>query len=333
MKTANANMMKQMNLHHVRQVMKQVETATKPQLAGLTKLSVVTINSLVRELHKRGEIFEDALVPSNGGRPALTYRYNYDFSLGLVIYMKDCGGKFMLSSVVINLENRVLSKREQIVSSFKQDTLDQLMDECIAAYPAIQAIGIGVPGQVVDGEIMTSSHRELEGVRMIEQIGQRFNLPVFLENDVNAAVYGYHTNHKLDPDHTVTGLYFPDRYPPGMGIHQEGRLIRGKSGMAGEIKFLPFDIDWYTESNSERLADAIGWIIQSVNSILAPEHMVIYQNSVAEGAWRQALERYQARYPSPVYPDIFQKHNFEDDFETGMRWLTLQALQPATSYE
>lgn len=333
MRTANANMMKQINLHHVRQVMKQVETATKPQLAALTKLSVVTINSLVRELHQRGEIFEDALVPSNGGRPALTYRYNYDFSLGLVIYMKDRGGKFLLSSVVINLENRVLSKREQIVSSFQQEALYQLIDECVAAYPAIQSIGIGVPGQVVDGEIVISSHRELEGVRLMEQIEQRFNLPVFLENDVNAAVYGYHTNQQLGVDRTVTGLYFPYLYPPGMGIHQGGRLMRGKNGMAGEIKFLPFDIDWYTESKPERIADAIGWIIQSVNSILAPDHMVIYQNHVEEQAWRQALETYRTRYPSPVYPDLIQKENFEDDFEAGMRSLTLQALQPVASYE
>nr|WP_263638970.1 hypothetical protein [Paenibacillus faecis] len=35
------------------------------------------------------EIFKDKTAPSSGGRPALTYRYNYDFSLALVIYMKE----------------------------------------------------------------------------------------------------------------------------------------------------------------------------------------------------------------------------------------------------
>jgi len=328
MRKANANMMKQINLNHVRQAMKQAGTATKPQLALLTKLSVVTVNSLVRELHKRGEIFEDKQVPSNGGRPALTYRYNYDYSLGLVIYMKDSGGQCLLSSVVINLDNHVLLKKEQLVSYFDQTALYDLIHECTSTYPHIKAVGIGVPGQVVDGEIVVSSHKELQGIRMIEQIEQRFGLPVFLENDVNAAVCGYYTNQHIDASHTVTGIYFPSLYPPGMGIHQDGKLIRGKNGMAGEIKFLPLDVNWYTESDPQRLAEAIGWIIQSVNAMLAPDHMVIYQSTIEEQLWRQALETYRAQYPSPVYPDIIQKDNFENDFETGMRWMTLQALQP-----
>lgn len=66
MKKANANLIKEINLNNVRQAMKRVETATKPQLAALTKLSVVTVNSLVKELHDLGEIFEDETVPSNG---------------------------------------------------------------------------------------------------------------------------------------------------------------------------------------------------------------------------------------------------------------------------
>ncbi|MGP3785842.1 hypothetical protein [Paenibacillus sp. 1A_MP2] len=66
MKIANAYLMKEININHVRQVMKRVETATKPQLASLTKLSVVTVNSLVKELCDLGELFEDETVPSNG---------------------------------------------------------------------------------------------------------------------------------------------------------------------------------------------------------------------------------------------------------------------------
>lgn len=108
MKKADANLMKEINLNMVRQMMKRVETATKPQLASLTKLSVVTINSLVKELRELGEIFEDETAPSSGGRPALTYRYNYDFSLALVIYMKENLGQELVSATVVNLENQIL---------------------------------------------------------------------------------------------------------------------------------------------------------------------------------------------------------------------------------
>lgn len=104
MRIANANLMKEINLNNVRQVMKRIKTATKPQLASLTKLSVVTVNSLVKELHELGELIEDLTVPSNGGRPAQTYRYNYNFSLALVMYLKDKEGQVLISATVVNLE-------------------------------------------------------------------------------------------------------------------------------------------------------------------------------------------------------------------------------------
>ncbi|MFD2876338.1 hypothetical protein ACFTAO_10860 [Paenibacillus rhizoplanae] len=117
---ANANLMKEMNLNNVRQVMKRMETATKPQLAALTKLSVVTVNSLVKELSELGELFEDLVVPSNGGRPAQTYRYNYNFSLALVMYVTEKkAGKVLVSATVINLKDDILMKDEHIIPVFR----------------------------------------------------------------------------------------------------------------------------------------------------------------------------------------------------------------------
>ncbi|WP_226002860.1 hypothetical protein [Paenibacillus sp. BJ-4] len=48
MEKANTNLIKEINLNLVRKVLKQVDMATKPQLAALTDLSVVTINTLMQ---------------------------------------------------------------------------------------------------------------------------------------------------------------------------------------------------------------------------------------------------------------------------------------------
>ncbi|MEW4369816.1 ROK family protein [Paenibacillus kandeliae] len=332
MKNANANLMKEINLNNVRQVMKRIETATKPQLASLTGLSVVTVNSLIRELSERGEIVADETVPSNGGRPALTYRYNYDFSLALVICMKEEQGSLLLSAVVINLEDRIVLKKETYIPAFAQEALLHLIEDCLAQYHDVKVIGIGLPGQVMDGVVAVSSHQELEGVQIIRQVEQQFNLPVLLENDVNAAVSGYCSRHELEGNETVIGVYFPPLHPPGMGIHLDGQLVRGKNGMAGEIKFLPLPMDWYGPIESTVFAQAAAQIIQSVNAILAPDRIVMYQELLTEAEWEKQWQVYQQQHVMPSYPDVILESSFQRDFEAGMRWLTLKQLTPSLNY-
>ncbi|MEF2969310.1 ROK family protein [Paenibacillus sp. M1] len=328
MKKANANLMKEINLNHVRQVMKRVETATKPQLASLTKLSVVTVNSLVKELCELGEIFEDETVPSNGGRPALTYRYNYDFSLALVIYMKEKQGRNLISAVVVNLEDHILQKEEFLMPEFDRELLYEVIGNFLKLYPSIKVIGIGIPGQVVNGEIMVSSHRELKGVNLIEEVELKFGLPVMVENDINAAVSGYCAKRDLEEERCVLGIYFPTKYPPGMGIYLDGKIIKGKNGMAGEIKFLPLDVDWYRDIDKGTFVDSLCHIIQTVNAVLAPDKIVVYQEMVKEEAWASAWEAYMKQRPMPSNPEVIFQETFQQDFEEGMRWLTLKELEP-----
>jgi hypothetical protein len=328
MRTANANLMKEINLNNVRQVMKRINTATKPQLAALTKLSVVTVNSLVKELHELGELFEDLTVPSNGGRPAQTYRYNYNFSLGLVIYLKDKEGQVLISATVVNLENEILAKDEHIIPVFERQFFCDIIEYSIALYPSIKVIGIGIPGQVVNGEIKVSSHHELTGSRMIQEIEQQFELPILVENDVNAAISGYCMNQGGEEKQYLLGLYFPSRYPPGMGIYLNGKILKGNQGMSGEIKFLPDMPDWSLEMGKDTFIDTTCRIIQTLNAVLAPDKIVIYQDKVELEIWTSAWEAYQLRHPMPIYPQIVLQDTFQEDFEAGLRWLTLKSLEP-----
>lgn len=328
MKIANANLMKEININNVRQVMKQVETATKPQLASLTKLSVVTVNSLVKELCELGELYEDETIPSNGGRPALTYRYNYDFSLALVIYMNDKQGQDVITATVINLENTILLKEEHTLPEFDQTEFLGIIEPILAQYPSIKGIGIGIPGQTVNGEITVSSHQQLKGVRMVEEIEARFGLPVMVENDVNAAVSGYCSQQEIDEGNSVIGMYFPTHYPPGMGIYLNGKVVKGKNGMAGEIKFLPLEIDWYSPMKPDVFAERVYQMIHTVNAILAPDRVVVYQSQVEAETFIRGWESYRAGQLMPVFPEVIINESFQEHFEAGMRWLTLKELEP-----
>lgn len=327
MKKATPHLMKENNINHVRQVMMRVETATKPQLSALTKLSVVTVNTLIKELIERGEIVEDKIAPSSGGRPALTYRYEYNHRLALVITMREKQGQEIVSAAVINLENRVLLQEKYIVPALDRRRLFHIIEPILAAYPSIHVIGIGIPGQVVNGEITISSHKELTGFRMIDEIQSHFDIPVIVENDINAAISGYCAQQQVDQDSCVLGIYFPSKYPPGMGIYLNGNVVKGKNGMAGEIKFLPLQLDWVQPMAQDDFLQAVCLIIQTVNAVLAPDKIVIYQDRVETNVWQSAWEAYQQEHVMPSYPKVLQHMTFQEDFEAGMRWITLKALQ------
>ncbi|WP_342560971.1 ROK family protein [Paenibacillus sp. FSL R7-0345] len=330
MKNANANLMKEINLNNVRQVMKQAGTATKPQLAALTKLSVVTVNSLVKELLDSNELVEDQTVASGGGRPALTYRFNYNYSQALVLYLKEKQGQRVASAAVINLGNEIVSQKEYVLPAFKQQYFAEIISSFLTACPQVKVIGMGIPGQIVNGRIVVASHQELEGATLIEELEQQFQLPVMVENDVNAAVFGYQASRGTADRQCITGIYFPKKYPPGMGIYLNGNIIRGKNGMAGEIKFLPQKIDWYAEGREEVLLQAACRIIQSVNAVLAPDQIVIYQEITEAARWNEFWNGYQAQEPMPHYPEVILSNTFQAEYEAGMRMLTLQALDPVS---
>ncbi|RCX23805.1 ROK family protein [Fontibacillus phaseoli] len=331
MEKASNNLMKEINMNLVRRAMKQTGVATKPQLASLTGLSVVTITSLVKELLDIGELSEDETVPSNGGRPALTYRYNYDFSLALVIYLNEKQGNDVMVATVVNLQEAILWREEYCIPLFEQKPFYELISLIIGNHPSIKVIGIGIPGQSVDGEIKVTSHELLQGVRMIEDLQARFGLPVVLENDVNAALIGYCAQNETEENQCILGVYFPKSYAPGMGIYTGGKVVRGKDGLAGEIKYLPIDVDWKRPLESEKFIEVVCTIIHMVNVILAPDKIVLYRSQMDKDTWNRSWEAYKNEHFMPSNPEVIVLDSFHEDFEAGMRWLTLKELEPSIS--
>ncbi|NUU62180.1 ROK family protein [Paenibacillus agri] len=329
MNQPSKNLIKEINLNHVRRVMKQVQTATKPQLSALTKLSVVTINSLVKDLVKYGELLEDELVSSSGGRPALNYRYNFNYHLALVLYMREYQGQDTVVATVINLQGDVLAREDYVMALFEKERLYAIINQFLVQYPSINVIGLGIPGQSVHGEITVSSHERLNGIRIIEDLQQEFGLPVVLENDVNAAVVGYCVEREPEEEQTVVGIYFPDKTPPGMGIYLDGRIVKGKDGMAGEIKFLPLHADWGSSLDFQAFAEVVSQTIHITNAILAPHKIVIYQQQMNPADWAQYWKEYRAKHNMPVEPEVLLETTFQEDFEIGMKWLTLKELEPS----
>ena len=129
---ADSGLMKEINLNAVRRAMRRLETATKPQLAAETGLSVVTIASLIRELTQRGELTEEALAPSTGGRPASVYRFDYTYRLALVLHLHEREGLDTVFASVVDLRGRPLLRQQDADGLTVQEKILSIFDFAVA---------------------------------------------------------------------------------------------------------------------------------------------------------------------------------------------------------
>lgn len=327
--SGNANLVKEINLNMLRNVLKSEKIASKPKLAELTGLSVVTINSLVNILIESGEILEDIILPSNGGRPAVSFRFNSEFSLALVIYMHEKEEQDMAFVCVCNLYGEIIEKVEKSMSKIVSNSFDDVINEMILKYSNIKVISFGMPGQEVDGRLLISDYKELKNQYFTSYIKERFQLPVIFENDINAAVEGYCYSHGITEEQCVIGIYFPSKYPPGAGIYINGNIYKGRNGLAGEIKYLPFEIDWENfDYNKEQMKEIIIRTVLSFNCMYNPHTVVLYGEGITESIISEIKNRYNSEIEKIMIPEIVVSKELNNDFEIGIKQIALKFLEP-----
>lgn len=100
----------------------------------------------------------------------------------------------------------------------------------------IQRIGLGVPGQVepATGIVKLAVNLNLQAFPLGPAVSDRFQAPAFLENDVRAAAVGaFDYLRQIEPVQSIA--YVSIGTGIAAGVILNGRLYRGRHGMAGEI--------------------------------------------------------------------------------------------------
>jgi glucokinase len=113
-------------------------------------------------------------------------------------------------------------------SSALLDGLEATAREVIAQHGRPAAIGVGVI--YATGTVETSVNIPLAGVGLREELGRRFGVPVFVDNDANVAAFA--EARMLGCDELVmltlgTGV--------GGGVVTAGRIFRGAHGLGAEL--------------------------------------------------------------------------------------------------
>lgn len=117
------------------------------------------------------------------------------------------------------------------------DLVEELLAEADVEQNELAAIGVGVAGHIKfdEGLIITSSNfaTPFRNFPLGARLQRRFEARIIVDNDANAQAYGEYTfGAGRGKDHMVfltvsTGV--------GSGIIVDGRLLRGRTGIAGEI--------------------------------------------------------------------------------------------------
>lgn len=324
---ANPNLIKEVNVNVVREKLRSLRLATKQELAAHTGISAVTVGSVLGGMLDTGEVHECGMVPSKGGRPSHVYGYNKDYSQIVIIYTYHIKSKDIASLRVYNLFDECLYQREVTIEDVCLEHFDDMLADALEKYPAIKAMGFSLPGEENGGRLTVIDYPKLKGIAFTRYFSEKYGMPVVLENDINAAVIGYH--HKSTAKQCLVGIYFPKKYRVGAGLIVNGRLVSGVGNFAGEIAYLPLGFDW-TQPNArtrQEMRDLAAKIVASYSCILAPEEIVLYSEHLDEGDMAFIRSKSALMLDDLFDPNVALSRDFAEDCQCGLMRLTFGLLE------
>ena len=154
----------------------------------------------------------------------------------------DVGGTKIAVAAVDGVTARHAVEHPTVVVSTDAllDGLEHAVRDVIKAAGEPEAIGVGVPSQIEyeTGTVESSVNIPLTGVPLREELGRRFGVPVFVDNDANCAALA--EAHIVGARHLVmltlgTGV--------GGGIVVDGLTFRGAHGLGAELGHMTINPD------------------------------------------------------------------------------------------
>ncbi|WP_248923982.1 ROK family transcriptional regulator [Paenibacillus hamazuiensis] len=309
-------------------------SATKAELSQRLGISFPTISKFMAQMEKDGEIRYTGDDDSSGGRRAKRYTYNPEYMLGLAIFIE----KNETNYLIFNCMGEVKEKGTK-PSVLQQDAqlLADLIETLIENYPNLRSIAIGVPGAVNNGNIIfIPQYRQFLDYDLKGELESRFQIPVVVENDMNASVLGYASNFQIENDSLVY-LYF-GKNGPGSGIMINGEVVRGSTFFSGEISFVPqYDNQSFlqavqTDESSGRIAlakdkqiDAVARLISTFAAILNPRAVIFCDDEVDEALLARISDRSSAYFPQEHLPTLIMS-SWRQDYLNGLQHLALNLM-------
>jgi glucokinase-like ROK family protein len=246
--TADQGLIRKFNTAVILNIIRQYAPLSRAELAARTGLNRSTVSIIVNTLIEEGFAQETELQSPKIGRPGMLLMLNPKggFTIGVEIGVDFIS--IILTDFVANVlwQKRVHSDpgEDQILildhaSDLTQEAIEFGMERGLRPL----GIGVGVPGLVdtTQGKLIFAPNLRWTNVPLRLMWSQRFDLPLFIENEANAAALGeYYFGVAQGVD---SFIYLSAGIGLGGGIMIDGKLFRGSSGYAGEVGHMTVDPD------------------------------------------------------------------------------------------
>lgn len=174
-------------------LIRERQPISRADIAKFTGLRPGTVSAIVNRLIKNNLVYEGAEGPSSGGRPPRHLHVNGEsfYVLAIDIGVNDT------AFAVSDFNGRILKQNSILTEDKAEKFLKKLGDEILKLtrehYPRSQfaAISVSVPGLInrETGTIVTSPNLGWQNVPLREILSQKLDLPIYVENDANAAAF------------------------------------------------------------------------------------------------------------------------------------------------
>ncbi len=244
--TADQALIRKLNTAVVLDILRRYAPLSRAELAARIGLNRSTVSIIVNSLIEEGFVQETELQSSKIGRPGILLVLNPKggFAVGVEIGVDFIS--VLLTDFVANIlwRRRVLSDptEDQIrIIDHASELTQQAIDRGVELGLRPLGIGLGVPGlvDIRQGKLVFAPNLHWTNVPLRLMWSQRFNLPIFVENEANAAALGeYYFGAARGVDNFI---YLSAGIGLGGGIVIDGKLFRGSSGYAGEVGHMTVD--------------------------------------------------------------------------------------------
>jgi predicted NBD/HSP70 family sugar kinase len=240
---ASTERLRRQNVSLVLRSLRQEGPATRTELAQRTGLAKATVGVIVGDLERARAVLEEESRSGARGRPGrpVALRGDRFMALGLELNVD------YVAVVVLDLAGdvRLVETRPSPLEVLgREQALLDLVEEVVLpvlAGRALVGVTLAVPGLVRgdDRTVEWAPNVPLRGDSLVHRLervlGGRCRIRV--SNDANCAAYA-ETHHGAATDSRHV-LYLTGTVGIGAGIVEDGELVRGATGFAGEVGHMP----------------------------------------------------------------------------------------------
>ncbi|WP_249028845.1 hypothetical protein [Tannockella kyphosi] len=271
----NTKNIRQTNRLKVIDSMKGKYSRTKSQISDFTELSLASVNTIIDELLQEGQITELGYNKSTGGRRSKSYQLLATYTKILCFSILRNDYRVTIVYHIYDLHDQLVESKTIIKKRVNLEDIRTIIDTVLLIHPNVKVISFSTPGIIESGFLSCTG---IEGFTdlPLEDLMKHYKQRFAFVNDVNSAALGFSILHPQYPNSSF--LFMPETLFAGIGSVVDGKLLVGKTNIAGEAQYLPFSNQKSREEmmlNRQGSLELATYYIRILISILNPDVVAV----------------------------------------------------------